>query len=240
MIQLHHVIKKFGRQRAVDDVSLHIRPGESIALWGTNGAGKSTLLRCMLGLYRYRGSIVIDGIDARRHGKRARQLVGYVPQEISFYDDLRVAEALRYFGTLKGVTGIDIDAALDRVGLLGTDRKRVRELSGGMKQRLALALALQSEPRVLLLDEVTASLDIAGRGELIQLLSTLGGGETTFVFASHRVEEIELLATRVVSLEHGRVTNDQPTASFLDDHAPAVVEPVIRRCRQALLGGVSC
>ncbi len=216
MINISHLTMRFGRQAAVSDVSLDVRPGESIALWGTNGAGKSTVLRCVMGLLRFGGSIRIAGLDVQKQGKQARQNIGYVPQELGFYDDLRVAAAIKYFGTLKGAGAKLVDTTLDRVGLLGHGKKRIRELSGGMKQRLALALALINDPQILILDEVTASLDACGRGEFVSLLSNvLKGGRQTMLFASHRVEEIRQLATRVISLEAGQIRSDQPANEFV-------------------------
>ena len=216
MIQIDHLTKTFGRATAVDDVSIALAAGESVALWGENGAGKTTIIRCVLGLLRYRGCIRIAGLDARQDGKRARQLIGYVPQELGFYDDLRVHESVRFFGKLKGVRVDDVDGSLWRVGLKGHGGKRIRELSGGMKQRLALAIALLGDPRILILDEVTASLDAGGRGEFVALLASLARtSQHAMLFASHRVEEIEALATRVVTLERGRMTADLPAAEFV-------------------------
>lgn len=217
MITLDHLTMRFGRQKAVSDVSLGIQAGESVALWGTNGAGKSTILRCVMGLLRYSGSIQIAGFDARRDGKGTRQLIGYVPQELGFYDDLRVHAAVKYFGTLKGVSNRSADATLDRVGLLGHGGKRIRELSGGMKQRLALALALINDPPILILDEVTASLDASGRRDFISLLSTViqSGERRTLLFASHRLEEIQYLASRVVTLDAGAVKSDEAADTFV-------------------------
>ena len=216
MIQIEHLTKTFGRSTAVDDLSLTLAAGESVALWGENGAGKTTIIRCVLGLLRYRGQIRIAGLDACRQGKRARQLIGYVPQELGFYDDLRVQEAVRFFGKLKGLRVNDVDGALSRVGLTGHGSKRIRELSGGMKQRLALAIALLGEPRILILDEVTASLDACGRREFVALLASLARtAQHAMLFASHRVEEIEALATRVVTLERGRMTADLPADRFV-------------------------
>src|SRR5690606_12426351 len=103
--------------------------------------------------------------------KHARRLIGYVPQELGFYDDLGVAEAVGYFARLKGVRLDSPSEPLERVGLAGHERKRVRELSGGMKQRLALAIALLGDPPILVLDEVTASLDACGRQEFVGLLA---------------------------------------------------------------------
>ncbi len=216
MIRIEGVTKRFGRSYAVRDASLAIGAGESVALWGANGAGKTTLIRCVLGLLRCRGRVSVGGEDVRRRGKRARSRIGYVPQEIGFYDDLRVGEALVFFSRLKGLSSPDAGESLGRVGLEGQGRKRIRELSGGMKQRLALAVALLGDPPVLILDEVTASLDACGRAEFVTLLSRLAGTGRTLLFASHRVEEITALAGRVVGLEKGRIAWDVSTQGFVD------------------------
>lgn len=215
MIHIESVTKRFGRARAVDCVSMDIPAGDSVALWGANGAGKTTLIRCVLGLIRFNGHIRVDGHDVRRHGKRARMLIGYVPQELGFYDDLRVDAAIRFFGRLKGVAVRSTDDVLGRVGLGGQDGKRIRELSGGMKQRLALAIALLADPPVLLLDEVTASLDACGREEFVSMLSGLSGAGRTMLFASHRVEEVTTLAKRVVVLDKGRVSAEHEASHFV-------------------------
>jgi ABC-type multidrug transport system ATPase subunit len=230
MIEITKLTKTFGRATVVDAVSLGIRAGEAVALWGENGAGKTTIIRCALGLLRYRGTIRIAGLDAWRHGKRARQLVGYVPQELGFYDDLRVHEAVRFFGKLKGLRINDVDQSLARVGLAGHGGKCIRELSGGMKQRLALSIALLGDPPVLVLDEVTASLDACGRAEFVELLASLtkSPGRAT-LFASHRVEEIDALATRVVTLERGRVTSDEEAEKFVRHAAGRNVLHVLLR-----------
>ncbi|MCC6678738.1 MAG: ABC transporter ATP-binding protein [Phycisphaerales bacterium] len=220
MIQIDHLSATFGRFRAVDDVSFRIEPGQSVALWGSNGAGKSTIIRCVLGLVPFKGDIRIAGRDARRDGKQARRAIGYVPQELGFYDDLRVREAVRYFARLKGERPADQSAVLASVGLAGHESKRVRELSGGMKQRLALALAMIGDPPILVLDEVTASLDSAGREHLTDVLASLRAAGRTLFFASHRPAEIRALADRVILLERGRIIRESAPAD-LDDDRPA-------------------
>ena len=215
MIRIQSVTKKFGRAAAVNGVSLDIPAGDSVALWGGNGAGKTTLIRCVLGLIRFQGSASVGGFDVLKHPKHARRLIGYVPQELAFYDDLGVAEAIIFFSRLKGLGSPDTGAVLDRVGLRGHERKRVRELSGGMKQRLALAVALLGDPPVLILDEVTASLDACGRDEFVALLRRLSGSGRTMLFASHRIEEVTTLARRVVMLDKGAVTAIPDSAAFL-------------------------
>jgi ABC-type multidrug transport system ATPase subunit len=222
-IRIQRLTKRFGRTRAVDDVTLEIPAGDSVALWGVNGAGKTTIIRCVLGLLRFRGTIEVGGQSVRRRGKHARKLIGYVPQELGFYDDLGVAEAVAFFARLKGVAmpAGGVDAALEAVGLVGHNRKRIRELSGGMKQRLALAIALLGDPPILVLDEVTASLDACGREEFVSLLARLtasgksGAGGRTMLFASHRVEEVTTIAKRVVILDKGRVVSQVAASQFV-------------------------
>lgn len=215
MIRIEHVTKAFGRAVAVNDVTLNVAAGDSVALWGANGAGKTTLIRCALGLLSFQGTISVGGRDARRDGKAARMLIGYVPQELGFYDDLQVAEALRFFARLKGIHLRSAQSALGAVRLEGQERKRVRDLSGGMKQRLALAIALLGDPPVLVLDEVTASLDACGRKEFVQVLGRLSGSGRTILFASHRLEEISALAKRVSVMDRGRLVSDWATEDFI-------------------------
>ncbi|NUQ55131.1 MAG: ATP-binding cassette domain-containing protein [Dehalococcoidia bacterium] len=190
MIEIHATTMRFGRTRAVDNVTLSVPEGSSLALWGANGAGKTSLIRCVLGLLRFEGSIRVAGLDVRRQGKRARLLIGYVPQELGFYDDLGVGEAIDLFSRLKGLGRPAIAPALAGVGLEGQHAKRVRELSGGMKQRLALAIALLGEPPVLVLDEVTASLDALGRDEFVSLLGRLRGAGRTIARINNPKNEL--------------------------------------------------
>jgi ABC-type multidrug transport system ATPase subunit len=205
MIIVEHLTKRFGRLEAVSDLSFEVDRGQAVALWGPNGAGKTTAMRCILGLLRYDGRVEIAGHDARRASRLARRAIGYVPQELNFYDDLRVVEALGFFARLKSVAPRRIGVVLDEVGLLEHRRKRVRELSGGMKQRLALALALLAEPPLLLLDELTSNLDAGAQSAFMSLLRDLKQRGKTILYTSHRVEEVEALADRVLVLESGRL-----------------------------------
>ncbi len=216
MISIASLTKRFGSTTAVDNLSLSIAPGESVALWGANGAGKTTVIRCVLGLFRFAGSICVGGHDVARAGKHARRLIGYVPQELGFNDDLRVGEAVRLFARLRGVNGVSVDDTLAHVGLRGHGSKRIRDLSGGMKQRLALAIALLGDPPVLVLDEVTASLDACGREEFVSLIAGLAGGGRTLLFASHRNDEVATLANRVVLLEAGAMVDQCSPREFAD------------------------
>lgn len=218
MIRIEGLTKRFGKSTAVDDVSISIAPGESVALWGGNGAGKTTIIRCVLGLLPFGGQISVGNFNVRRQGKYARNLIGYVPQELGFYDDLGVSAAIAFFARLKGIPVDSIEAVLASVGLGGHGSKRVRELSGGMKQRLALAVALLGDPPILVLDEVTASLDACGREEFVALLSRLSHSGRSMLFASHRLDEVTTLASRVITLEKGRLIAEQPSTRFMPAH----------------------
>jgi len=210
MISVRNLTKNFGRFTAVDDLSFDVVDGEAVALWGPNGAGKTTVIRCMLGLLRCRGAITVAGQNVRRHGKAARRAIGYVPQEIAFYDEFGAAEMLRFFARLKRTPRRRVDEVLEEVGLTPHRRKRVRELSGGMKQRLALASALLADPPLLILDELTSNLDATAQAGFMTLLRNLKRQGKTILFTSHRFDEVEGLADRVLLLDAGRLKEIVP------------------------------
>lgn len=158
ILAVHSVTKRYGKLMALDGVSMHATPGEALALWGANGAGKSTLVKAILGLVGYQGRIEVAGYDALREGKSARRQIGYVPQEAVHYD-ISVRATMIFYARLKKADPKRIPALLDRLGLVDHLDKPVPVLSGGLKQRLALAIALISNPPLLLLDEPTANLD---------------------------------------------------------------------------------
>ncbi len=199
------ITKRFGRLTAVKDFDLDLRPGEAVGLWGPNGAGKTTAMRCMLGLIRCKGTVTINGFDVRKRPKHAKRCVGYVPQELAFYDDWRAKELLGFFAKIKRVDRNRVTAVLAEVGLTEHAAKRVGELSGGMKQRLALAAALLADPPVLMLDELTANLDAAARDSFLGLLCKQRDAGKAILFTSHRLREVETLADRVLVMECGEV-----------------------------------
>lgn len=204
IISFKNVTKKFGKFKALDDVSVDIKPGESVALWGSNGAGKTTLIRCMLGVTSFSGEAIVDGLSSKKHGKEVRAKIGYVPQVMPFFD-LPVGEMVLLITRLRGVTPTEGLNLLKRFNLEHTRRKPVRSLSGGMRQKLALTLALLGDPRMLVLDEPTANLDAATQKELIGMLNELKGEGRTIIFTSHRWSEVRALADTVIHLEQGKV-----------------------------------
>ena len=214
MIRVANLEKRFGKTTVVTDLSFEVAAGEALALWGANGAGKTTAIKCVLGLLHYRGSISINGLDARRRGRDARRQLGYVPQELAFYDDLTALATAQFYGRLKHVPPARAHAVLAQVGLADHAGKPVSVLSGGMKQRLALALALLADPPVLVLDEPTSNLDTLARDQFLQLLVEVKASGKTILFTSHRLEEVEALADRALVLEKGKLIAQVPAVNL--------------------------
>lgn len=206
IVQVKELTRTFGDLKAVDNLSFDVHTGEAVALWGANGAGKTTALRCLLHLMPFSGEVRIAGKNVKKEGKEVRRLVGFVPQELSFHDDLSVAETLTFYARLKKVAhGYDFTPLLNRLELRAHVQKPVRSLSGGLKQRLALALALISDPPLLILDEPTSNLDLRAREDFVRFLHDLRHDGKTLVFSSHRLEEVKAVADRVLLLESGRL-----------------------------------
>lgn len=230
IIQVKELTRTFGDLKAVDNLSFDVHTGEAVALWGANGAGKTTALRCLLHLMPFSGEVTVAGKNVKKEGKEARRLVGFVPQELSFHDDLSVAETLTFYARLKKVPhGYDFTSLLNRLELRDHVQKPVRSLSGGLKQRLALALALISDPPILILDEPTSNLDLRAREDFVRFLHDLRHEGKTLVFSSHRLEEVKAVADRVLLMESGRLALSgapQTLAEQLGELASAEHQPV--------------
>jgi ABC-type multidrug transport system ATPase subunit len=216
MILFKNVTKRFGRFTAIHKLDFEVPAQEALALWGPNGAGKTTVIKCLLGLLRYDGQILVNGHDARREGRAVRRLVGYVPQELSFYDDMSALETAQFFARLKKSPVAQAMAVLAQVELEEHAHKPVSALSGGMKQRLALGLALLADPPVLVLDEPTSNLDAGARERFLQLLAQVKAGGKTIIFTSHRAEDIEALGDQVLVMERGEIVLRCPARELAD------------------------
>jgi ABC-type multidrug transport system ATPase subunit len=221
-VKATRLTKRYAKTPVLEDINLEVFPGESLALWGENGAGKTTLLKAILGLLRFQGEIAVSGCDASRSGKQARAKIGYVPQEVVFYD-MSVRNTMAFYARLKKVDPGRVPVLLEELGLFNHQHKSVLALSGGLKQRLALAVALLAEPPLLLLDEPTANLDAQGRKEYLDLLLRLRREGKTIIFASHRLEEVEILADRVVVLRAGKIEGEIQPGQLRSRLAPDVI-----------------
>jgi len=208
-IVIENLTRTFGERVAVDGVNLTIGQGEIFGLLGPNGSGKTTLIRMLCGLLSpTSGSAVVGGCDVARDPEGVKRLMGYVSQKFSLYPDLTIQENLDFFGDVYGVPG-DVAAARKRellglCGLDGRERQAAGSLSGGLKQRLALACALIHRPTILFLDEPTAGVDPVARRLLWDLLFHLAEGGTTLFVTTHYMDEAER-CTQAAYIYYGKL-----------------------------------
>jgi ABC-2 type transport system ATP-binding protein len=209
-VQLSNLTRRFGRAMAVDGVDLQIGVGV-FGLLGPNGAGKTSLLRMMAtAVSPTSGTVALLGRDPRAHGQRReiRRRLGYLPQQPGYYPGFTVTEFVEYFALLKEMPTARVRAsvatAVERVGLEGSSRARLRTLSGGMLRRAAIAQAIVNEPELLLLDEPTAGLDPEQRVAFRALLRELGQ-RATVVVSTHLVEDVAAACGQLALMDHGRI-----------------------------------
>ena len=218
MIALAGVSKAFGAARALHDVSFSVGAGEVVGFVGPNGAGKTTTLRLISGyLSPDAGTIAVDGIDVERDRRAACARIGYLPETVPLYREMRVADYLAFRARLKGVARNEVEAqverALERTHTVEVRRRPIGVLSRGFRQRVGLADALVASPPVLLLDEPTAGLDPVQVREFRELLADLAGTHTVLL-SSHILPEIEAVTDRVVMLAGGQVVADGDPAAL--------------------------
>jgi ABC-2 type transport system ATP-binding protein len=205
VIQLKNVFKQFGEHMALADVSLDVPPGTVFALLGENGAGKTTAIKLLLGLEEATSGITrVMGLDSRRHGLEIRRRVGYVPERPILYEWMTVAE-IGWF-----TAGFYDTAYLPRYESLVAQyelppKRKIKDLSKGMRAKVALSLALAHEPQVLILDEPTSGLDTLVRREFLESMVDLAAAGRTVLLSSHQIAEVERVADFVAILSHGKL-----------------------------------
>jgi ABC-2 type transport system ATP-binding protein len=209
IVEVHDLVRRFGKFLAVDHVSFNVKRGEIFGLLGPNGAGKTTTFRMLCGLLpASAGSLKVVGVDVRRARASARQHLGYVAQKFSLYGQLTVSENLRFFARAYGLEGDDrrtrIAWALDQFKLEPFLRLPAAQLPGGFKQRLAMAAALLHRPEILFLDEPTSGADPFARREFWQRITALAATGVTVIVTTHFMEEAEY-CDRALILDDGRV-----------------------------------
>jgi ABC-2 type transport system ATP-binding protein len=224
----------YGAKRALDGVTLSIRPGRFTALLGPNGAGKTTLVALLSRLIvAPRGRITILGADLRAAPYRALASMGIVFQQQTLDLDLTVKQNMAYFARLHGLGGVagatGIEAALERMGLAERAGERARELNGGHRRRLEIARALLHEPRFLLLDEPTVGLDVASRAALVEEVHALAEQRRLAVlWATHLVDEVRE-GDDLIVLHEGRVRAAGPLSEVLKEHGESSVLALFQR-----------
>jgi ABC-2 type transport system ATP-binding protein len=210
MIETKHLTKIFGNLTAVDDLNLTINQGDIFGFIGPNGAGKTTTMRILVTLLEpTRGRAVIDGLDVARNGKKVRRIIGYMPDFMGVYDDLKVFEYLEFFAAAFGIERSKrkaiVEGVLELTDLQSKKSATVDSLSRGMQQRLGLARVLIHDPKVLILDEPASGLDPRARIEIRELLRELKRMGKTIMISSHILSELEEICDHVGIIEHGQL-----------------------------------
>lgn len=218
MIEVDRIHKSFGAVPAVQGVSFAVQPGQVTGLLGPNGAGKTTTIRMVAGfLAPDRGRVTIQGHDTIDHPLKARQLIGYLPESVPVYPEMRVREYLtfrtRLFGIDRKIRKKAVDWALERCRVSDVSSRRIGTLSKGYRQRVGLASVLVHNPPVLILDEPTNGLDPTQIGEARSLVVDLAR-DRTLLISSHILPEIERLCSRVIIIAGGLVKADGPVSSL--------------------------
>lgn len=210
IVRIEELVKKFGDNVAVDNISLEIEEGEIFGLLGPNGAGKSTLINIICGLLsKDRGKVEILGRDIKKDPFYAKKNIGIVPQDIAIYDDLTAYENIKFFAGLYGLNGSllkdRVEEALEFVGLSDKAKCRPGDFSGGMKRRLNIACAIAHRPKLIIMDEPTVGIDPQSRNHILQSVKKLNGLGCTIIYTSHYMEEVEEISSRIAIIDHGKV-----------------------------------
>lgn len=218
-LEISHLVKTYPKTTAVNDISLSLPAGAFLGLLGPNGAGKSTTINCIVGIAKITsGTIKIFGHDVETDYRQARMQVGVAPQEFNVDIFGKVIKILDYVAGYYGLSAQQrksrVDELLTQFNLTAHAHKTFQELSGGLKRRVILARALVHDPKLLILDEPTAGVDVELRRELWGYLQQLSQEGKTIILTSHYLEEVERLADRYAFIAHGRIVAQGNKADF--------------------------
>ncbi|MBI3268096.1 MAG: ATP-binding cassette domain-containing protein [Planctomycetes bacterium] len=218
MIAVEHLVKRFAGVTAVNDISFTVEKGEILGFLGPNGAGKTTTMRVLACFFPpSSGRVSVGGLDVIHHSMDVRRIVGYMPESVPLYPDMRVDEYLRYRARLKGVTWKDqkrrIDEVLSRCDLHDVRRRIVGQLSKGFRQRVGLAESMVNDPALLILDEPTIGLDPNQIRHVRDVVKDLGHDHTV-ILSTHILPEVEMTCSRVVVIHRGRIAAADSMENF--------------------------
>lgn len=212
---------KLTSQPALQDISLSIPKGASFGLLGPNGAGKSTLISLLTGMNKHQsGAILINGTPVDRAGHTLKSMSAIAPQDLAFYPRLTVRENLRFFAGTYGLKGETLSErivfAVETCALTDSMQARAETLSGGLKRRLNLAIALLNEPEILYLDEPTVGIDARSRQTILDAIKRMHAKGCTIVYTSHYMEEVEAICDHIAIIDHGKLVAFNTMSTFLE------------------------
>ena len=215
-IKVEGVTKNYGEQKALDNVSLEIKPGEIVGFLGPNGAGKSTMMKIITCFIpQSAGRVEVCGFDVEKDPVNVKKHIGYLPEHNPQYLEMYVKEYLLFVAKLHGVKNAKerVKEMIDLVGLQVEQNKKIQALSKGYRQRVGLAQALLHDPDVLILDEPTTGLDPNQIVEIRNLIKTVGKAKTVMM-STHIMQEVEAICDRVIIINKGTIVADKPTAEL--------------------------
>jgi len=243
MIEVQNLTKQYGPVTAIRDVSFAVAPGEIVGFLGPNGAGKSTTMRILSCFMPATGGTArVAGYDVFRESMEVRRRIGYLPENVPLYTDMRVAPYLDFVAEIKGVPRSArkkrVADVMDRCLIADVQGRLIRNLSKGYRQRVGLAQAIVSDPHVLILDEPTIGLDPRQITEIRSLIKSLAG-EHTVILSTHILPEVSMLCTGVVIINRGEIVAQGPIDRLVEEFFPtARVEVEVAGPRAAVLDGV--
>ncbi len=206
VITVKNLVKAYGELRAVDGISFDVQKGEVFAFLGPNGAGKTTTVEIIETIRRQTsGEVKILGMDVKRDKSGIVPRIGVLPQQFSSFDRITVEETVQYYARLFGMKGVDAGALIRLVNLEDKRKEMYKNLSGGLKQRLGIAIALVNDPEIVFLDEPTTGLDPRARHEVWEVLEGLKKQGKTIFLTTHYMEEAELLADNLAIISKGKI-----------------------------------
>ena len=210
ILEVQHLIKKYGDNTAVDDVSFAIEAGEIFSLLGPNGAGKTTTISVLSCLLKpTSGDAIIGGHSVTRESLQVREVIGVVPQDIALYNMLSARENLIFWGRMYGMSGAAlkqrVDEVLEQIGLTDKANAKVETYSGGMKRRVNIGVGLLHKPRIIYMDEPTVGIDPQSRRSILDTVKDLNKQGMTVLYTTHYMEEAEELSDRVGIIDHGKL-----------------------------------
>lgn len=248
VVRAENLVKKYGSRKALDDVSFELRQGEILGLLGPNGAGKTTAMRILTGFFPpNRGKVWIHGRDLFNNPRVVKRKIGYLPETVNLYLDMRVREFLSFVASVKGVSGRrrpkEVEDKLSLCGLWNVRHRLIGKLSKGYKQRVGLAQAMIGDPDVLILDEPTSGLDPKQIIEIRTLIRELGK-QRTLILSTHILPEVSMVCDRVMIINQGKIiatgTTEELESGLAQKYEIFVVigDPSKKETAMALLGGI--
>lgn len=238
-IEVQHISKSYGNQKALDDVSFTLNRGEIVGFLGPNGAGKSTMMKILTTyLEASNGSASVNGFSVEKEASMVQRSIGYLAEHNPLYLDMYTREYLLFNAEVYGVSKNEVENVILKTGLISEAHKKIQQLSKGYRQRIGLANALLHNPDVLILDEPTTGLDPNQLIEIRELIKNVGK-EKTVLLSTHIMQEVEAICDRVIIINNGKIVLDTPLKELRNNKAQIIEVEFDYRVEEVALQNIS-